>query len=71
MKVNILKEVKTESNLFNVVFKVKLTFFNEIKNRSLKKRLRKQKTFNNKKNLKYRSLKENDLILIKRLTQNE
>lgn len=68
MKVNILKEVKTESNLFNVVFKVKLTFFNEIKNRSLKKRLRKQKTFNNKKNLKYRSLKENDLILIKRLT---
>lgn len=71
MKVNILKEVKIESNLFNVVFKVKLTFFNEIKNRSLKKRLRKQKTFNNKKNLKYRSLKENDLILIKRLTQNE
>lgn len=68
MKVNILKKVKTKKDLFNVVFKVRLTFLNKIRNHSLKKRLREQETFNNKENLKYRLLKEENLVLIKKLT---
>ena len=48
----------------------RMTFMNEIKNLTLKRRLREQETLYNKANSRFTSSKKEDLILIKRLTQN-
>lgn len=70
MKSNILKIIKEDLNLLVAVYKVRMTTMNEIRNLTLERRLKNQETLYDKANSRFLSSRENDLVLIKRLTQN-